>query len=203
MLWTFICAVRKSNFFFLLGAVIFFLGIGNFFMGFPCSLLSAHSSFTEAIECSTYLGCRFSFIPGCRVFCLTACAVVFERRNQAYELEGCRSIVSGSSLKSTYGCIFLRKKAACLSKINWIYRYAFHLQQLKTSGWVWGCILWMDHRLLVNCLQETLAACLTDHLWMQGANTHVNLSSQKVGMVNECSISVAQKRIKRVASKRK
>lgn len=72
-------------------------------MGFPCSLLLGCSSFTEVIECSTYLGCfRFSFTPGCRVFFLTACAAVFEGRNQAYELEGqgCTSIVPGPSLKS-------------------------------------------------------------------------------------------------------
>lgn len=73
-------------------------------MGFPCSLLLDCSSFTEVIECSAYLGCsRFKFTPRCRVFFLTACAVVFEGRKQAYELEGqgCTSIVSGPSLKST------------------------------------------------------------------------------------------------------
>lgn len=98
----FTCTVRKSNKFFAVGSH-FLLEHWEFFMAFPCSLLLDCSSFKEVIECSAYLGCsRFSFIPRCRVFFLTACAVVFEGRNQAYELEGQGfiSIVSAPSLKS-------------------------------------------------------------------------------------------------------
>lgn len=79
----------------------------------------------------------------------------------------------------------------------------FTFQQLKTRGLVWGYILGMDHRLLVSFCEKLYLIISIDHLRMQGANSHVNFSSQKVGMVNEHSISVAQKRIKRVASKRK
>lgn len=104
---------------------------------------------------------------------------------------------------NSIGCIFMRKKTVCLSNINWIYCHAFHLQQLKTRGLVWGYILGMDHRLLVSFCEKLYLLISIDHLRMQGANSHVNFSSQKVGMVNEHSISVAQKRIKRVASKRK
>lgn len=135
-------------------------------MGFSCSLLLDCSSFTEVIECSTYLGCcRFSFIPRCSVFLDSLCHSFWRKEPGIWTGgTGLHIYCAWSFFKlhnNSIGCIFLRKKIACISKINWIYHYAFHLQQLKTSGLVWSFILQMDHRLLVNCLQETLPACLS------------------------------------------
>lgn len=153
----------------LLRAIIFFLGAGNF-CGFSLfSPLRLFQFYRGDWVFNIFRMFQIQFHSWVQSVFLDSLCCCFWRKEPGIWTggTGLHIYCAWSFFKvhdNSIGCIFLGKKIACLCKINWIYHNAFHLQQLKTSGLVWGYIVWMDHRLMVNCLQETLPACLNRSL---------------------------------------